>query len=88
MQQLANAYIDRITRQQITPLILSNIDDADPPSQLDESDPGQRLRQNISQLMFSAHMFNIHLSIADTFTNKMIASVNVFTPLVKHRILA
>jgi len=88
MQQLANAYIDRITRQQITPLILSNVDDSNPPTQLDEPHPWQWLGQDISQLSFSAHMIYNHFTIADTLSNIMIPCINVFASLMIDWILA
>ena len=78
----------RKKRQQFTPLILSDCDDAKLLPHLNEPDSSKRFSQNVCQLLVSAHMLNINNAFSNTFSDIMISSINVLGSLMVHRIFA
>jgi len=72
----------------ITPLIPLHINYSQLLPQLYESDLCQCLRQNISQLVLSAHMINVNAAILNTFSDKMIPGIYVLASIMMNRILA
>ena len=73
------------------PLILVHLTHLDHPQQLPqlhELGTPKGLSENISRLLICSNMVNIHLALLDTLSDKMKTSVDVFAPVMKHRILA
>lgn len=70
--------------QHFTPLISLHLNH----QQLDEPDTPECLRRYICKLLTCTHMININLSFFNTIFDKMIFSVNVFTPVMVHWILS
>ena len=47
----------------------------------------QRLCQDVSQLLLSADVLNVHPPVSNALSNKMKSNINVFASIVKNRIL-
>jgi hypothetical protein len=50
--------------------------------------PAESFCEDISQLVVSANVIDIDHSILNALSNVVIASINVFTPIVVHWVLA
>ena len=57
-------------------------------SHLHEFDPAQRLGEDVYTLTIGANMRNIDLAFFDALTDVVELRVNVFAPIVMHRVLA
>jgi len=65
----------------------SKLDDAHPLPQLLEKSLPKRLRQYVRELLLGAHELNSDVSTIDTLADEMEFSVDVFAPIMEHRIL-
>ena len=64
-------------------MFLADLPDTQLHTQLTEAITRQRLRQDISQLLLSADVLNVHLPIPNALSNEMIAHIYMFTSIVE-----
>ena len=76
-----------LTFHPLSLMFLADLADAQLHTQLAEMITRQRLRQDISQLLLSADVLNVHLPVANALSNEMIAHIYMFTSIVENGIL-
>ena len=74
--------------QHFTPLIVTQLTDAQLLTHLHEFHPSQWLRQDVCKLFISAHMIHFCNPISNTLSYVMVPSVDVLSSFMIHRILA
>lgn len=75
---------------QQSPLILSTLNSDEPQlsSHFSEANPPKWLGKDVGQLFISTHMIHIHHSIANTFSDVVISSINMFASFMVHRVFS
>ena len=76
-----------LTFHPLSLMFLADLADAQLHTQLAETITRQRLRQDISQLLLSADVLNVHLPVANALSNEMIFHIYMLASIVKNRIL-
>jgi hypothetical protein len=65
----------------------TDLDDAQLYTQFAETISRERLRQNVSDLLLSADVLNVHLPISNTLPNEMESHIYVFASVMENMIL-
>jgi len=65
----------------------ADIDDTKLHTKFTEPITRQRLCQDVSKLLLSADVLNVHSPVSNTLSNKMKSNINVLASIVKDRIL-
>jgi hypothetical protein len=68
-------------------MFLADLDDSKFFAQLTETFTLQRLHQDISDLLLSADVLNVHPPISNALSNKVEPNINMFAPIMEDRVL-
>ena len=68
-------------------MFTDNLGDSQLNAQFTELVAPKRFRQNVSELLLSPDMFNIHLPISNAIPNEMITNIYVLTSFMENGIL-